>query len=604
MAYTYDPIFAADPNNPATIAKDATLTIFDPADPNKAPVTIIDATGSPLANPLKVNAAGFGPAFQHASLERVGWQGAGYTGYFTSYEGMKAETTAAKNAAQDAAANAAAAATAEVEARIAAGEFQGAPGKDGANVLPTSEAIAQAVTTDGPAKTALSATYAPRGQAALLKLRGLLAQSGTAPVNIAFAGSSSVAGNNATAEAKRFVNRFSTSIQAIYPSGLGTEKAVAAWTAPTTTTAGIQVWNIGQGGTTAATYLGTAPSSWQYLKFADVKPVAIFHMVGSNDWALDVAPATYKANLQASIAAIDAQFTAPHVHVLLHAFRRTGGIDGPYEWSQYKQAMQEIAAADPADVLFFDLEAVGEANDLSGGDPLNLLDTDNVHPTDAGHALINYTLLTVLELPPATSATAAAVAPVAMVRTRLTSDKFTGSAAADINGRASDAGLGGVGNTWIAEPASNVATNGSAMVRGAGTAAAFAAMLPETNMNMEISFTITASPSGGGMFCELHRQSASATPTANAYRLEFQSGVMFLKKWVGGNTTFGSSSTYAVGDRIALRYFNGKLELRKNDLLINSVADTSITTVGYCGFTGAAATVNYGIDDVMVDALS
>jgi lysophospholipase L1-like esterase len=159
MAYTYDPIFAADPNNPATVAKDATITIFDPADAAKAPVAITDPTGSPLANPLKVNAAGFGPAFQHPTLARVGWMGAGFVGYFTSYEGMLNETVAAKASAQ------------AIEARANAGEFRGTKGDkgdkgdrgiDGANVLPTDTAIKQAIENPGSAtRAALNSTFAP-----------------------------------------------------------------------------------------------------------------------------------------------------------------------------------------------------------------------------------------------------------------------------------------------------------------------------------------------------------------------------------------------------------------------------------------------------------
>jgi hypothetical protein len=127
MAYTYDPIFAADPNNPATVAKDATITIFNPADPTKAAVTITDPTGSPLANPMTVNGAGFGPAFQHATLDRVGWTGAGFVGYFTSYEGMREEAQAAKTAAQ-----AAQSIAQTVETRAATGEFKGQKGDQGA----------------------------------------------------------------------------------------------------------------------------------------------------------------------------------------------------------------------------------------------------------------------------------------------------------------------------------------------------------------------------------------------------------------------------------------------------------------------------------------
>lgn len=183
MAYTYDPIFAKDPSNPSVVVSNAAITIYDPADPGKTPIAITDPTGSPLPNPITVDAFGMGPAFQHPTLDRVAWTGAGKTNYFTAYEGMKDEAVAAKLAAQDAANSAATAAadrvtTAAVDgsgkliltkgsgATVDAGSVigpagpKGDKGADGANVLPTDDAIEQALKTPGSkTQVALSATY-------------------------------------------------------------------------------------------------------------------------------------------------------------------------------------------------------------------------------------------------------------------------------------------------------------------------------------------------------------------------------------------------------------------------------------------------------------
>lgn len=160
MAFTFDQIFAADPSNPSNIAQNAVVTIFAPGDTAMTPLTITDPDGQPLANPITVNANGFGPAFAHDALDRVAWAGGGFTGFLTSYEGIKNEAISARTAAEGAASSAATAALANIESRIAAGEFDGAPGADGlngANVLPTSEAVGQALTTAGVAQTALNA---------------------------------------------------------------------------------------------------------------------------------------------------------------------------------------------------------------------------------------------------------------------------------------------------------------------------------------------------------------------------------------------------------------------------------------------------------------
>ena len=164
MAYTFDAFLAADPSNPANVAANASITIWDPADPSKSPVAITDLTGVEIPNPITVNANGFGPAFTSDTLDRVGWSGGGFEGFFTSYEGMKNEAVDARAAAEAAASSAGAAAQADLEARIAAGDFQGQPGQDGSNVLPTDTAIKNAITTPGTeTQVALSATYAPRG---------------------------------------------------------------------------------------------------------------------------------------------------------------------------------------------------------------------------------------------------------------------------------------------------------------------------------------------------------------------------------------------------------------------------------------------------------
>lgn len=140
MAYTFDQIFAADPSNPANVARNAAVTIFAPGDAGKTPLTLTTTEGDPLPNPVQVNANGFGSAFMHATLDRVAWAGGNFTGFFTAYEGMKNEAVAARDAA-NASATAAAASAALVGA-------------------PADTAIAAAINASGSAtKTALSATY-------------------------------------------------------------------------------------------------------------------------------------------------------------------------------------------------------------------------------------------------------------------------------------------------------------------------------------------------------------------------------------------------------------------------------------------------------------
>jgi len=184
VAYTFDNLFAADPSNPANVAANASILLYDPADPTKTPVTLSDPTGSPIPNPVTVNKNGFGPAMQHATLDRLAWEGGGFSNFITSYEGIKNEAVSARTAAQEAAATAgadaaavadAAIGTATDEATAAAAAAAAAADAADASALaaansaalvgaPADNAIATAINASGSAtKTALSATYSPLG---------------------------------------------------------------------------------------------------------------------------------------------------------------------------------------------------------------------------------------------------------------------------------------------------------------------------------------------------------------------------------------------------------------------------------------------------------
>lgn len=101
MAYSYDQIFAVDPSNTSRVASNGIVTIYTPGDATKTPITITSLSGAAMANPVQVNDLGFGPAFMHATLDRVAWSGGGLEGLFTSYEGLKEVAVAAQLAAEE-----------------------------------------------------------------------------------------------------------------------------------------------------------------------------------------------------------------------------------------------------------------------------------------------------------------------------------------------------------------------------------------------------------------------------------------------------------------------------------------------------------------------
>lgn len=165
---TFDPIFARDPGNPDMIASNATITIFDPADPDKTPLALTKANGTPLSNPITVNRQGMADAFAHPTLYRVGWEGGGFSGFFTAIEKMHEDTLAARTAAENSVllaqdaqeAAQAAGATAGTEAAAAAAVETAAALADAQAAIDASAQAAAdaAALVDAPAGTVVRST--------------------------------------------------------------------------------------------------------------------------------------------------------------------------------------------------------------------------------------------------------------------------------------------------------------------------------------------------------------------------------------------------------------------------------------------------------------
>lgn len=119
MSYLFDGLWAIDPLNPANVAINSQVVIFDPTDETHTPIALTDGDGLVLPNPLTTNDKGFVGAFR-ASLDRVGWDAMGLTGYLTSYDGLKSAADQSATAATVAAGDAKEAREASELSRIAA----------------------------------------------------------------------------------------------------------------------------------------------------------------------------------------------------------------------------------------------------------------------------------------------------------------------------------------------------------------------------------------------------------------------------------------------------------------------------------------------------
>ena len=484
---------------------------------------------------------------------------------------------------------------------------KGDKGADGSNVLPTDTAIATAINASGSAtKTALSATIASGisaapvnvrpsrrdGAAGLFDAATLIRQ--TSPVRIVFLGSSTTAGYD-VALTDSYVYKLMQKIQATYPNG-GTESTIGNLDSAKITTPGFHAYNGAVGGNMSSYYLNGTDQP----KVKAIDPMIVVHMVGSNDYANNVTPTAYKGYIESALTYLRANLTGPVLHILAHQHHRLDVAAPAYPWSAYRDALASIADASK-DVLFLNL---GDSFDPIVGttDPFNFVKPDNIHLNPIGHTLLADLFFAGLAKASASGASTATSS--ALTLHRLTSDTASGANATDINGRATDARLGGSTRTWASDPALAVAITSNAFVRGSSTAA-FAANVPEYVMDIEMSFTITTRPTGTeALIVDLHRQGAAVAGTPDTYRMWLYpgGGLDMGKRQGGAQPVLATGGTYNAGDRISFRHYKGKLEVRKNGSLMLTANDATITAPGFAGFAGSA-NAGWVIDDVTLDAV-
>lgn len=201
------------------------------------------------------------------------------------------------------------------------------------------------------------------------------------PAALVYVGSSTTA-NYGVAASDGYVALLHAAIQSLWPSG-GTESTVqvnASADFSRITSPGVHGYNAGQGGTNAATYLTNAECD----KIAALYPAAIFHMVGSNDFKAQDAPATYKARVEARLAYLDSVLTDPCQHILIQPYQRVDFTPSAYQWSEYATALREIAAT-RSNTKVVDISASFAAVGIPGSDPLGIMREDNVHMVERGY---------------------------------------------------------------------------------------------------------------------------------------------------------------------------------------------------------------------------
>lgn len=231
--------------------------------------------------------------------------------------------------------------------------------------------------------TVFRSSLTPAQTQGLESVRAALAGAEAVPVSIVTAGDSLTFGANATA-GLGWVERLATYLAATFQTKPYSRHAVVnpSATSGPPSSAGAHVYNAGFGGAKAQDYLssGTIP------KIAALKPRLVIHAPGFNDWRHGITPAGFRTDVQNRLNQLQAATTAPVTHLLIHWFEHSDA-HGPAAWHEYGTALETLAS-EYDNVVYADLSGPFYALGVPGADPLNLLDADMLHPTNAGHDLM------------------------------------------------------------------------------------------------------------------------------------------------------------------------------------------------------------------------
>ena len=232
----------------------------------------------------------------------------------------------------------------------------------------------------------------------LARFYAALSARNTVSCNVFFAGSSTTQGSSASTIDNAYFSILVRRLQGLFPSNTGLESVVYQnenADFDIQYSKGVHGYSAGQGGTTASSYL----TDEEIDKIVAHKPNAVFHMIGSNDWANNVPIATYKAQIESRIARFKTQMTTPISHFLIQPYKRLDILDTTalHKWDEYGKALKDIANANSDNVMFIDISKAYEATDYAGADTLDIM-AEAIHQGDSGHAFMATLILKALGL--------------------------------------------------------------------------------------------------------------------------------------------------------------------------------------------------------------
>jgi len=217
-------------------------------------------------------------------------------------------------------------------------------------------------------------------------VRAGLATTATLPFRIVFAGDSHTQGGE---------RNYNVRLANLLTKG-GCVNAQSGITVTTDNTPGVHAWSVAWPGNTSGNYL----TAGNLANIDTLDPHLLFHMIGTNDFLNQVNPVTYKANIIKALT--DVWTVVPDARqVLIVVWPVTNPGTLTYPWSQYVQAMRDVATQYAGDQRFA-LYDFGTQYNRSGPvatTPYAGLYLDGIHGTPDLHRALTEQLAVWVGLP-------------------------------------------------------------------------------------------------------------------------------------------------------------------------------------------------------------
>lgn len=170
-------------------------------------------------------------------------------------------------------------------------------------------------------------------------------------------------------------------------------------------TAGVRVWCGATPGVTSAVWApGAAAAASHWRRAGSLNPALLVLMLSSNDYASQVDPDVFQQNVRDAIAYFRLA-CRPCPVLLVHTYLRPGLGSPAHSWAAYGQKLRELAD-ELSDVDFLDVGPHWPVDRVADED--GLFHADDVHPSEAGHALLGELVAAHLAVLPAAPPSAAA----------------------------------------------------------------------------------------------------------------------------------------------------------------------------------------------------